>query len=118
MIIQLFAGCQSNKDIVFVVDASASVGEANFHLMLAYVTSIIKDLTVYGQEHHFALITYSTEVKTIFSLNRYSTLQQILEAVQTTTYTSGSTNTAGALRQASQLYQSGRFAVVATNART
>uniref|UniRef100_A0A0B7ART5 Collagen alpha-3(VI) chain n=2 Tax=Arion vulgaris TaxID=1028688 RepID=A0A0B7ART5_9EUPU len=97
--------CKTNKDIVFILDASASVGPQNFGLMLKYVSSIVKDLTVYGQDHRFGLITYSTEVKTVFSLNRYSTVPQILEVINTTSYTSGSTNTAGGLREAIQLFQ-------------
>uniref|UniRef100_A0A0B7BC59 Uncharacterized protein n=1 Tax=Arion vulgaris TaxID=1028688 RepID=A0A0B7BC59_9EUPU len=97
--------CQENKDIVFILDASESVGQHNFELMLKFVSTIVKDLTVYGQEHYFSLITYSTDVKTIFSFNRYRTVEKILEAIQTTKYTSGSTNTAGGLRQAAQLFQ-------------
>lgn len=101
-------GCQENKDIAFILDASASVGPLNFELMLRYVASIVKKLTAYGQEHRFSLITYSTGVKTIFSFDRYNTVGQILEAVQTTSYTSGSTNTAGGLREAIQIFQPGK----------
>jgi collagen type VI alpha len=99
--------CQSNLDICFILDASASVGPTNFELMLTYVSSIVKDLTIYGQDHRFSAITYSTEVKTIFGFNRYNTVQQVLEAILTTPYTSGSTNTAGGLREAIGLFQPG-----------
>lgn len=103
---QFITGCQDNKDIVFILDSSASVGPINFEEMLKYVSVIIKDLTAYGQDHRFSLITYSTDVKTIFSFNRYNTIEQILEAVQTTTYIAGSTNTASGLREAIQLFTS------------
>ena len=52
--------------------------------MLDYVKELVMDLTAGGQEHHFSLITYSTEVKTIFSFTRYNQAQQVLDAISTT----------------------------------
>ncbi|CAG5123755.1 unnamed protein product, partial [Candidula unifasciata] len=97
--------CDADKDIVFILDASASVGPDNFEILLKYVSSIIKDLTAFRHGHQFSLVTYSTEAKTVFSFNRYSSREQIIEAVETTTYSAGSTNTAGGLREAIQLFQ-------------
>lgn len=76
--------CQERKDIVFVLDSSTSVGPDNFGLMLGYVQELVKELTAGGQEHRFSLITYSTEVKTIFSFSRYNQAQQVLDAISTT----------------------------------
>ena len=69
---------------MFVLDSSTSVGPDNFGLMLDYVKELVMDLTAGGQEHHFSLITYSTEVKTIFSFTRYNQAQQVLDAISTT----------------------------------
>lgn len=99
--------CGSSKDIAFILDASASVGPTNFGLMLKYVSTVVKDLTVGGQDHRFALITYSTNVQTIFSFNRYTLPEDTIEAIETTIYQAGSTNTADGLRQAIQMYQPG-----------
>ncbi|XP_025106489.1 collagen alpha-3(VI) chain-like isoform X11 [Pomacea canaliculata] len=97
--------CQASKDICIVLDSSTSVGPGNFELMIEYVKALVKDLTGGGQDHRFSLITYSTEVKTIFSFNRYPQPQQVLDAISTTRYTPGSTNTAGGLRQAREMFQ-------------
>ncbi|KAK7502427.1 hypothetical protein BaRGS_00006380, partial [Batillaria attramentaria] len=99
--------CQERKDICFVLDSSTSVGPKNFDMMLNYVKELVQELTAGGQDHRFSLITYSTEVKTIFSFNRYSQPQQVIDAVTTTRYTPGSTNTAGGLRQAREMYSPG-----------
>ena len=67
-----------------MLDSSTSVGPDNFALMLNYVKELVAELTAGGLEHRFSLITYSTEVKTIFSFTRYHQAQQVLEAVATT----------------------------------
>ncbi|XP_076459446.1 LOW QUALITY PROTEIN: uncharacterized protein LOC143292771 [Babylonia areolata] len=99
--------CEESKDIVFVVDSSTSVGRENFEVMLQYVKSLVEDLTAGGPNHQYSLIIYSTEVTTVFSLNRYQNPQQILDAISTTRYDPGQTNTAGGLRQARQMFQPG-----------
>lgn len=78
------AECQTSKDIVLVLDSSTSVGPENFGLMLDYVKALVEDLSGGGQNHRFALITYSTEVNTIFSFSRYGSSQQVLDAIATT----------------------------------
>merc|ERR1711874_77952 len=71
------------------------------------VSTMVTDLTAGGQEHRFSLITYSTNVQTIFSFNRYNKPEDVVSAVQTTIYQAGSTNTADGLRQAIEMYQPG-----------
>jgi hypothetical protein len=80
----LAAECQTSKDIVLVLDSSTSVGPNNFGLMLDYVKALVAELSGEGQNHRFALITYSTDVNTIFSFNRYGTSQQVMDAIATT----------------------------------
>lgn len=54
----------------------------------------------------FALITYSTNVRLIFSFSRYTTKALVLDAISTTQYVSGSTNTAEALAAAEEMFSS------------
>ena len=86
MISLYITACQVSKDIVLVLDSSTSVGPDNFKLQTDYVQARIKELSGNNQNHQFSLITYSTEVNTIFSFNRYSSTEQILNAVATTRY--------------------------------
>lgn len=104
-----FIDCSYRKDIVLVLDASASVGSANFKLMVEYVVELVKHLTKGGQDHRFSLITYSTKVKTIFSFNRYDTPERVIQAMITMPYTAGATNTAGGLRQARALFDRSEY---------
>ena len=55
------------------------------------------------------------QVRTIFSFDRYRLPAQVIRAVETTSYVPGYTNTAGALRQAEQMYKNGKvlFSLVA-----
>jgi len=72
--------------------------------MTGFLKSMVMDLTRGGHDHHFSLITYATEVRTVFSFNRYSTPERVVDAITTTRYKAGRTNTAGGLRQAATLF--------------
>ncbi|GFR78033.1 collagen alpha-3(VI) chain [Elysia marginata] len=97
--------CERNKDIAFVIDTS-SLGDENFHLLLDYVSNVVKRISKDQQDHKFALIRYSTQVRTLFSFERYETPEQVIGAIQSTAYIPGYTNTAGGLRNALRLFQS------------
>lgn len=99
--------CSSRKDVSFVLDASNSVGHQNFQLQLDFIASIVKEMSSTSNDHRFSLIVYATGVSTIFSFNRYSQMDDILTAIKSTKYIMGSTNTAGGLRQAWQMFQPG-----------
>jgi collagen type VI alpha len=96
--------CSTRMDITFILDTSASVGYSNFDIMLKFVSGVIKDLSGYGTDNKFALITFSSKVQTVFSFNRYDRAEDIMTAVETTVYKEGATYTSGALRQAIQMY--------------
>ena len=76
--------CQETKDIVFVLDSSTSVGKVNFAHMLEYVKVLVEDLTAWRSDHRFSLITYSTDVTTIFSFNRYTQPKSMIDVILTT----------------------------------
>ncbi|KAK3083543.1 hypothetical protein FSP39_025167 [Pinctada imbricata] len=97
--------CASEKDIVFVLDSSSSVGEKNFNSMLDFVQALLEELSSGNNRNKFAMVTYSTDVNLIFSFSRYSDTSSLTSAVSTVRYTPGSTNTAGGLRSAFELLQ-------------
>jgi len=99
--------CSSKKDIAFVLDASNSVGQPNFNMMLEFISQLVQDLTAHEENHRFSLITYSTNVQTVFSFDRYLEAADVTNAISTTQYQMGSTNTADALRQAILMFQPG-----------
>ncbi|XP_041374199.1 uncharacterized protein LOC121387240 [Gigantopelta aegis] len=101
--------CQARKDIAFILDSSTSVGEDNFKAMLTYVQTVVKDLTSNGRSGHaFSLITYNTDSTLVFSFGRYHSPSDVVNVIETTKYTYGSTNTADALRTAIEVFSPGR----------
>lgn len=89
---------------MFVLDSSSSVGEGNFQQMLNFVKALVEELSAPGTNNRFGLVTYSTEPNLIFSLGRYPDPGTVSTAVATTRYTPGSTNTAGGLRTAMEIF--------------
>ena len=59
----LSSGCQRTKDVAFVLDTSASVGQENYKLMVKFVTDLVTHLTKDEQDNKFSYIRYSTEVR-------------------------------------------------------
>ena len=93
----------TTKDIMFLLDSSDSVGEANFKLALKFIYEIVEEFSSKDSYNRFALITFSDEVQIVFSLGRYNELGIIRNAVKYARYRPGSTNTAGALRVAEEI---------------
>jgi len=85
-------------DIIFVLDASGSVGRQNFDLMKSYVSGLVGKLDVQSGRTRVGLVVYSSRIRTSFHLNTHiMSLVSILYAISGLIYTGGGTNTAGAL---------------------
>ena len=56
-------------DIVFVLDSSSTVGQANFHKQLNFVNDFVKDFDVGLSAVQFGLVTYSDVAHNEFYLN-------------------------------------------------
>ncbi|WAR09787.1 K319L-like protein [Mya arenaria] len=87
----------SSVDVVIIIDASTSVTEANFKLMLEFCKDIVKGADIDSGSVRVGVLIYSTEVEIQFHLNRYSTNAQVIDAIDKIPYIYGSTNTADAL---------------------
>ena len=84
-------------DLVFVIDASTSVGSGNFKLVLNFVESIVKDTNIESQDVRVGLLVFSTSTEIRFTLGQYTSKQKIIEEIRAIPFTSGSANTADAL---------------------
>ncbi|WAR09890.1 CO6A3-like protein [Mya arenaria] len=87
----------SSVDVVIIIDASTSVTEPNFKLMLEFCKDIVKGADIDSGSVRVGVLIYSTEVEIQFHLNRYSTNAQVIDAIDKIPYIYGSTNTADAL---------------------
>ncbi len=64
-------------DLMFIVDGSGSVGERNFEKIKSFLKKIV-DTTVVGRDQsRIGLIQFSSTVNTEFSLNQFTTAQQV-----------------------------------------
>ncbi|KAK3591356.1 hypothetical protein CHS0354_040317 [Potamilus streckersoni] len=98
----LAPGCNGTNpaDILFILDASGSVGPQNFRRMLDFVTATVNSFPISPTEIQVGMVTYDSRTYPVFHLNRYTNKADINTAIFGTRYTSGTTNTADAIKYA------------------
>ena len=62
-------------DIVFINDASYSVGSVNFKKTLVFIENVVKALVIGPVDAQIGSVTFSTQVHLEFHLNTYSNKQ-------------------------------------------
>jgi Mg-chelatase subunit ChlD len=87
-------------DVVFVVDASGSVGPIDYLIILNFVSRVVGMLDVDSGLVRVGLLMFGSESRVVFNLNRYSSVLDIQAALAQVRYVGGSTMTAPALRAA------------------
>lgn len=94
----ILAACDGQADVVFVVDASGSIRENRFQIVLEYVAGVINNLEVASDRTRIGLITYSDSATVRFNLNKYTKKEDVLQVVRSQMWIQGKTNTADALK--------------------
>uniref|UniRef100_A0A3B3CX14 von Willebrand factor A domain containing 2 n=1 Tax=Oryzias melastigma TaxID=30732 RepID=A0A3B3CX14_ORYME len=91
-------GCLGQAvDLVFALDASASVGRENFAVLRDFVRSITVQFDINRDLAQVALVTYSRKASTVFRLDAHETGSVILKAVDDASYTGGAGSSGAAL---------------------
>ncbi|RUS89867.1 hypothetical protein EGW08_002397 [Elysia chlorotica] len=80
-------------DIVFINDASGSVGSDNFQKTLVFIENVVKGLVIGPYDAQIGSVTFESSVHLEFHLNTYSNQQDVVNRVRKTKFTSGGTNT-------------------------
>ena len=114
--------CTINTDIVFVLDASGSVRNADFQAAKGYVYSFTESLLSGDSDSRVGVITYSDTASVNIELDRRER-ETLLEEIHSLPYTGGYTNTPDALcllksRQWREDLSVLRIAVVLTDGRS
>ena len=78
---------------MFVLDASGSVGFADFATMLTFVNSLIDDFDIGTNEVRVGVVRFESSVSIMFDLDDHTDLTSLTNAVSSIGYTGGGTNT-------------------------
>lgn len=86
-------GCLRNSDIVFILDASGSIGATNFIKVIKFLLDATTYFSIAPNATRVGLVEFSTVSTKVFSLNTYTTVQSLQAAIKRITYTQGWTGT-------------------------
>ncbi|KAG7274209.1 hypothetical protein CRUP_007646 [Coryphaenoides rupestris] len=90
-------------DIIFLVDGSTST-ERNFKNFTDFMEAVVNDTTVGEKSTRFGVILYSTEPKSMFTLNQYFIKRNVTKAIQALSTPTGNTYTGKALEYSLQFF--------------
>uniref|UniRef100_A0A8C0I9F1 VWFA domain-containing protein n=1 Tax=Bubo bubo TaxID=30461 RepID=A0A8C0I9F1_BUBBB len=93
------AGCKNvHYDLVFILDASSSVGKEDFEKVRQWVSNLVETFEIGPDKTRVGVVRYSDHPTTEFDLGKYKTREEIKEAARKIKYYGGNTNTGDALR--------------------
>ncbi|KXJ84393.1 hypothetical protein RP20_CCG009862 [Aedes albopictus] len=102
-------------DIVFLIDASSSVGKANFHSEIKFVKKLLSDFNVSYNYTRVAVITFSSQMKIFHHIDQISTSVEdndkcllLNYQIPKIEFSGGGTYTYGALKEAEEIFQNAR----------
>ncbi|KAI3361009.1 hypothetical protein L3Q82_012904, partial [Scortum barcoo] len=84
-------------DIIFLVDGSTSITLPKFRSMQKFMESMVNQTTVGKDLTRFGVILYSTNPKSVFSLNQYYSKREVIKAISDLKSPYGDTYTGRAL---------------------
>ena len=87
----------SVQDVVFVIDASGSIGHSNFQLIREFTTNITTALINNSPRSAVGVILFHNTAYIEFNLQAYTSLNTLISAINRLPYDGGRTDTAGAL---------------------
>ena len=85
-------------DLVFVLDASGSVGFNNFQKIKAFAENVTNTFVIGPQDTQVGAIVFSNTANISFQLNSFTDRSAVVEAIREIVYFGDYTNTADALR--------------------
>ncbi|XP_009583600.1 PREDICTED: collagen alpha-1(XXII) chain-like, partial [Fulmarus glacialis] len=92
-------GCKNvHYDLVFILDASSSVGKEDFEKVRQWVSNLVETFEIGPDKTRVGVVRYSDRPTTEFDLGKYKTREEIKEAARNIKYYGGNTNTGDALR--------------------
>ncbi|CAL1574935.1 unnamed protein product [Knipowitschia caucasica] len=84
-------------DLVFLVDGSWSVGRENFQHIRSFIGALAGAFDIGADKTRVAVVQYSTDTRTEFTLTQYTRRGEVLQAINTLPYKGGNTMTGEAI---------------------
>lgn len=82
-------------DLVFLVDGSWSMGQENFKHVRSFMSAMAGAFAIGEDKSRVAVVQYSTDARTEFTLNQYLKRLQVLRAIDSLPYKGGDIRTGG-----------------------
>lgn len=110
-IVNKFKVKHKKLEIIFLIDASSSVGEENFENEISFVKRLLSDFNVSYNFTRIALITFSSKSKIIVHVNQISDPSEdndkcvlLNHQIPRITYSGGGTNTHSAILKGKEIF--------------
>ena len=84
--------------MVFLIDSSGSVGEANFNLMKGFLKQILEDINIQNCNYRIGALKFGSSPFVQFHLNQYQNNADLMNAIDNIGYSYGFTATSDALK--------------------
>ena len=90
-------------DVIFVLDASASISGPDFKQQLNFVRTVIRDIHIDPAMVRCGLVTYGDKIRVEFGLRTYSSAESAMKAVSLVRQLRGNTRTDLAIQTVRQM---------------
>lgn len=105
---QVILSTDCNPDLVFIVDSSRSIRDAdppdgsykNWDIILGFMNSIVSKFIIGPRDTQIGVVIFSDSASVYFRLNQYKTENQVTKSITSMPYLGGRSNTGAALRLA------------------
>lgn len=105
-------GCEDMKsDIMFLVDSSGSIGDANFETMKIFMKNLVGKIQIGANETQVGVVQFSDYNKEEFQLNTFFTHKEIYAAIDRMSPINRNTLTGSALTFVNEYFDLSKGAV-------
>ena len=98
--------CDTKVDLCLIIDSSGSIrdnrpadGSDNWTTQLKFLSDLVGDFTVGLDATRVGAIVFSEQARLVFALDRYNTVREVQDAINSIAYMGQTTNTPEALIQ-------------------
>uniref|UniRef100_UPI00398F0341 cochlin n=1 Tax=Pristiophorus japonicus TaxID=55135 RepID=UPI00398F0341 len=94
--------CYNSVNLGFLIDGSSSVGDVNFHMVLNFISEIVKPFDIHQIGAKVGAVQFTYDQRTEFDFAEYLTKDEVLNAISNIPYWSGGTATGEAITYATK----------------